>query len=176
MIITKKYKHLNKDFKKLYKLSFPKDERLPKWFLSFLIKGKHGNLIHYYDDNNFIGFTISITFDEFTCLAFFATEPKYRNQGYGKQILDNYYKENEKQIIFLNCEVPERKDNDDIKYRRLSYYKRNGFVLIPLTMTYKNIDYLTLVNKQINDEQINTLKEKLVHYGCNCKIDNSINL
>ena len=142
--------------------------------LSYLIKTKKGNLTHYYDLGNFIGFTLSVNFDEFTCLAFFATDPKYRNQGYGKKILDIYFQENEKQTIFLNCEVPENIDKENIKYRRICFYKRNSFKATSLIMSYKNIDYLTLVNKQIDNEKLNKLFNILVKFGCTCRFDTKV--
>lgn len=174
MITVKKYKRLNKEFKQLYRVSFPKDERLPYFFLSSLIKVKQGELAHYYDNEIFVGFTLSFRFKKYTCLAFFATDPKLRNQGYGKQILDIYFKENEEQIIFLNCEVPENMNKENIKYRRLMFYKRNDFVITPLIMSYKNIDYLTLVNKKISDSEVNELYELLVRFGCTCRIDETL--
>lgn len=171
MLTKRKYKHLNKQFKRLYKLSFPKDERLPKLFLKMLLLTKKAELYHYYNEDDFIGFIYSVNFDNFNCLAFFATNPEFRNQGYGKQILDLYSIEKENQIIFLNCELPENKEKDNIKFRRYSFYKRNGFILTPLIITYKNIDYLTLVNKEINNIKLGELNKMMSDFGCSCRID-----
>lgn len=169
---TRKYKTLNKNFLDLYKLSFPKDERFSISFLTNLIKNYDGELINYYDNNNFIGFTLSAKFDQYICLIFFATNPEFRNQGYGKKILDAFKIENENQLVFLNCELPENTDSNNIKYRRYSFYKRNGFILTPILLSYKNIDYLTLTNQKLD---INELIKVLIKYKCDCKLS-KINL
>ena len=174
MITSLETKHLNKEFKELYKISFPKNERLSFLFLSTQLKTKRGVLVNYYDENNFIGFTFSVSFKSFTCLVFFATNPEYRNQGYGKKILDIYFKENNQKIIFLNCEAPENNDKENIKYRRFSFYRRNGFLPTSLIMSFKNIDYLSLVNRELNDNEFEELRNIFLHYGCTCKIDTNI--
>lgn len=174
MITTIKIKRLNKEFKKLYKISFPKNKGLPLFALSFILKKRQGELIHYYDEDNFIGFTFSIPFKSFKCLVFFATDPKYRNQGYGKRILDIYFENNKNETIFLNCETPENNDEENINYRRFSFYKRNGFLPTPLIMTYKNIDYLSLANKELNNDDLEKLREILTNYGCECRIDTTV--
>ena len=174
MITTRKNKHLKKEFKDLYKISFPKDERLPYLFLEFQIKTKRGELIHYYDEENFIGFTFSVSVKNYNCLMFFATNPNYRNQGYGKKILDIYFENNKEKTIFLNCETPENNDKENIKYRRFSFYKRNGFLPTSLVMSYKKIDYLTLVNKKLTDDELEELRVAFIQYGCVCKTDTKV--
>ena len=174
-MITKKYKTLSREFKELYKASFPENERLSYTFISKILQKKESILIHYYEDSGeFIGFTLSTTIDKFTCLAFFATNPVIRNQGYGKRILEQYLKENTDKIVFLNCEIPNSNDSSDIKYRRYSFYKRNGLTLTPLVMCYKNIDYLTLVNKQAYSLIIDELNEMFISWNCSTRLDTKI--
>ena len=174
MILTRKSEKLSREFKRLYKLSFTRDERLPNRFLSHLLKDNKAELVHYYDEGKFIGYTYSVSFGEFICLAFFATNPEFRNKGYGKKILEIYSKANENKIIFLNCEVPENKDEQNIKFRRLSFYKRNGLILVPVVMSYNGIDYVTLVNKELSEKKVNEFNKMLNSTGCACRIDKSI--
>lgn len=49
--------------------------------------------------------------------------------------------------------MPENNDKENIKYRRFSFYKRNGFLLTSLIMSFKNVDYLSLVNRELNDNE-----------------------
>lgn len=172
MLQTKSIHHISRNFYKLYKLSFPKEERLPFRYLYRHVHNKNNSLLLYYDDEKYIGFTLSIKFDNYICLAFFATNPEYRNKGYGTQILNLYLENNSKEIVFLNCESFD--NEEDIKYRRYSFYLRNGFLKIPLLLLYNNIEYLTLANRSLSKEEITLLRDAFIKKKCDCRIEKNI--
>lgn len=174
MFVAKRFRHIDKDFYRLYKLSFPKEERLSLLLLLILIGKKADYLYQYYEEDKFIGFTFSVTFGKCSSLILFATNPDYRNKGYGKQILQEYLKNNSNNNVFLNCELPDLKSNDDIKYRRLNFYLRNGLKFAPLIMTYKNVSYLTLTNKKFSEDEINDIVKVYKQYKCSYRLDNDI--
>lgn len=170
-LTTKKFNSLNDEFKELYIESFPEGERMEYSLLTKMLEDSKNSLVNYYDEGKFIGFTINLVYEHFCCLLFFATDSRYRNQGYGKRILDVYFKENQSKTVFLSCEIPDASNNEDIKYRRLSFYKRNGFIVTPLITMYKNIEYLTIVNKEISNDELEELHQLFLSFKCPCRFE-----
>lgn len=75
-------------------------------------------------NNVYIGSITYWDFTEFIYIEHFATEPLYRNKGYGSQTLQ-ILKEKNKVPIVLEAEEP----TDEISRRRIAFYKRQGFKL-----------------------------------------------
>lgn len=76
------------------------------------------------EDKTPIGLITYWELDGFHYIEHFAIHEQYRNKGYGQQILGLIQKEI-KGMIVLEVEEP----TDDITYRRIAFYQRQGFVL-----------------------------------------------
>ena len=63
-------------------------------------------------------------FDEFIFFEHLAVRKDKQNQGIGTKILNQLVKETSKNIV-LEVELPK----DELKQRRIEFYKRNGFIL-----------------------------------------------
>ena len=87
------------------------------------------NKPHFYtnlilEDKTPIGLLTYWELDKFHYIEHFAIHEQYRNKGYGQLVLGLIQKEI-KDMIVLEVEEP----TDDITYRRIAFYQRQGFVL-----------------------------------------------
>ncbi|WP_425379688.1 GNAT family N-acetyltransferase [Spiroplasma endosymbiont of Stenodema calcarata] len=125
--ITKKFYDL-KIVRELIKTSFPKNERLPFWFLLWKTRKKYVNFLAFYDENVFVGFLYLVTKDDLTFVLYIAVNNKIQSKGYGSQIL-NYIKilyPNNK--IILNIEqIDENAANNEQRKKRRAFYLKNGY-------------------------------------------------
>jgi len=75
------------------------------------------------DDNNFAGFISMWRFKNFIFIEHFAISSKYRNKGYGKEVL-SYLKDREKLPLVGEIEPP---NMSPMALRRRNFYERQGF-------------------------------------------------
>ncbi|MGT2681560.1 GNAT family N-acetyltransferase [Streptococcus porci] len=115
---------------KLYRLSFPKEERLPYWFLLFQILRTKADFQAYRDGKKVIGFSYSIAGKSADFLLFLAVSPEFQSQGYGTAMLQNVKNSAGEKPLIVAIEPPfELCDNAEQRLRRLAFYEKNGFQL-----------------------------------------------
>jgi ribosomal protein S18 acetylase RimI-like enzyme len=107
---------------KIFKESFPEDERRNFKEQNDLLKESRYNLNPIYDGDEIIGFTAIWDFDDFTYVEHFAVKKDLRGKGYGSKIIKDVISKNDK-LIILEVEKPET----DEAIRRIEFYKRVGF-------------------------------------------------
>ena len=76
------------------------------------------------DDNHPIGLLTIWNLESFHYIEHFAIHEKFRNKGYGQKVIKLITNEI-KEMIVLEAEEP----SDDITYRRIKFYQRQGFTL-----------------------------------------------
>ena len=76
------------------------------------------------DDNHPIGLLTIWDLESFHYIEHFAIHEKFRNKGYGQKVIKLITNEI-KEMIVLEAEEP----SDDITYRRIKFYQRQGFTL-----------------------------------------------
>ena len=76
------------------------------------------------DDNQPIGLLTIWDLESFHYIEHFAIHEKFRNKGYGQKVIKLITNEI-KEMIVLEVEEP----SDDITYRRIKFYQRQGFTL-----------------------------------------------
>ena len=123
--LSKSNAHLFEQALKLYRSSFPVEERRDDSEQQRVLKKEdyHFDLIML--DDAFVGVMLYWETESFVFLEHFTTLPHLRGKGYGKSALDLLKKKNK--IILLEIEPP----IDDTTQRRYNFYKRNGFIMNP---------------------------------------------
>jgi len=114
----------------LYESSFPECERRPTAGWLKMI----GNHIYFKAwevadaENAFCGLITAWDFASFTYVEHFATIPSLWGKGAGGEALDLFIKKHAGKPVVLEVEPP----LSDLPRRRVGFYKRHGFSLIPL--------------------------------------------
>lgn len=113
---------------RLYRASFPKDERIPLPFLHLLtILRKNARFLAFYDGEDLVGFAHVISDGELLFVLFLAVDPTARSQGYGSRILAALREAYPDHEMFLEIEpVGTDAPNEEQRVRRLAFYERNG--------------------------------------------------
>lgn len=144
-----KYPNYNKEIKKLYTKSFPKNERFPFWILKHSMKKGKGVLQAIIYENNFIGMFYIVNCESSYYLMYLAIKEEYRNKKYGTKVLRDLH--NKYGTIFLSVEKP----SNEISKRRKKFYLRNNYYETNFYCNEKNVDYEVLCNNKnyiISDE------------------------
>ncbi|MFI3322985.1 MAG: GNAT family N-acetyltransferase [Rikenellaceae bacterium] len=111
----------------LYTSAFPREERRSKEYHLETMRRDKFSFDAVLDDDKFVGIVAWWDFDQIRYIEHFAVCPTLRGGGYGAKILKMFGSESQKTIL-LEVEYPE---NDQLKMRRIEFYKRQGFVLNP---------------------------------------------
>lgn len=126
---VKKVKLSNKDVKKIYVDSFPKEERMPFLMMVLLTKITHTDFLAFYDKDTLCGFVYSATINNITFIMFLAVDKSIRSKGYGSKILEkmqNLYPNNKIVISIERCDVDAMNITDRIRRKKL--YLKNGYI------------------------------------------------
>lgn len=114
--------------KRLYRSAFPKEEQVPFFVLRFLTLIKGVDLICYRENDDFCGFTYTVTEGNVVFVLFFAVNEALRGQGYGSSILKFLRKKNPGRTVILNVEpLDPEAENAEERVRRVRFYEKNGF-------------------------------------------------
>lgn len=136
----------DEQLKTLYKTSFPENEQIPWNDLIRLIEEMNLDFTAYYEDNNFIGFTIIFPHKKFNWFWYFAVIPKLRGQGKGRKILAALIEKYKGKNIVLDMESPKQEcDNKEQRIRRHNFYSRNGFRDTNLYRKYENLEMTIMI-------------------------------
>ncbi len=122
--VTSDNKELFNKCWRLYTSAFPEEERRPLEYHLEALKRKEFLFEAIFDNEIFVGIICWWSFNEIIYIEHLAIEDNLRSFGYGKKILNLFIGEHLKPIL-LEVEAPE----DDIKQRRIEFYKRIGFKL-----------------------------------------------
>lgn len=140
----KKVKLSNKNVKKIYFDSFPKEERMSFLMMVLMTKITHTDFLAFYDKGKLCGFIYSATMENITFIMFLAVDKNIRSKGYGSKILEEIqrlYPNNKIIIPIERSDVEATNINDRI--RRKNFYSKNGYIdtgyLIKLSKTEQEI-------------------------------------
>ena len=126
--------------KQLYETAFPEGEQIPWEDLMRLVGEMPLDFIAYYDEEEFIGFTIVYPRKSFNWFWYFAVRKELRGKGYGQQILTQLIEQYKGQTFVLDMESPTQVcENIDQRQRRHDFYLRNGFRDTNVYRTYNDI-------------------------------------
>ena len=152
--------------KRLYETAFPDGEQIPWDDLMRLVGEMPLDFTAYYDDEEFIGFTIVYPRKAFNWYWYFAVCEELRGQGYGQKILSQLIEHYKGQTSVLDMESPTQVcDNQNQRKRRHNFYLRNGFRDTNVYRSYNNITMTIMMRgegtftMQDWDEITNELKQ-----------------
>ena len=104
--------------------SFPADERRPFAQQKELLKKQEYKIYVLRNQNSVQGFIAVWELEGLLFIEHFAMDKACRNQGFGSKLL-SYITDKYTRTICLEVEIP----TDELTYRRVEFYKRNGFYL-----------------------------------------------
>ena len=142
ILTTKQITAANADeqMKRLYETAFPEGEQIPWDDLIRLVEEMPLDFTAYYEDGDFIGFTIVYPRKSFNWYWYFAVRDELRGKGYGQQILTMLLEHYTGQTCVLDMESPTQVcDNITQRKRRPEFYLRNGFRDTYVYRTYNDI-------------------------------------
>ncbi len=123
---------------KLYLEAFPEVERKP--FDEMTKKAEEGVLefVAIEEDNGeFIGLGISILYDKYALLDYFAIEKEKRGMGYGRKALMEFKKRYSDRLFLLEIESTfDECDNPQDRLRRKDFYLSCGMVCMPYIVNF----------------------------------------
>ena len=122
----------------LYLEAFPEVERKP--FESMVQKMQEGKLEFVSieeDDGEFIGLGITILYDKYALLDYFAIAKDKRGMGYGRKALMEFKKRYSDRLFLLEIESTfDECDNIDDRLRRKGFYLSCGMVCMPYIVNF----------------------------------------
>lgn len=152
--------------KRLYETAFPDGEQIPWDDLMRLVGKMPLDFTAYYDDEEFIGFTIVYPRKAFNWYWYFAVCEELRGKGYGQKILSQLIEHYKGQTSVLDMESPTQVcDNQNQRKRRHNFYLRNGFRDTNVYRSYNDITMTIMMmgegtfTMQDWDEITNELKQ-----------------
>ena len=152
--------------KRLYETAFPDGEQIPWDDLMRLVGEMPLDFTAYYDDEEFIGFTIVYPRKAFNWYWYSAVCEELRGKGYGQKILSQLIEHYKGQTSVLDMESPTQVcDNQNQRKRRHNFYLRNGFRDTNVYRSYNDITMTIMMmgegtfTMQDWDEITNELKQ-----------------
>lgn len=152
--------------KRLYETAFPDGEQIPWDDLMRLVGEMPLDFTAYYDDEEFIGFTIVYPRKAFNWYWYFAVCEELRGKGYGQKILSQLIEHYKGHTSVLDMESPTQVcDNQNQRKRRHNFYLRNGFRDTNVYRSYNDITMTIMMmgegtfTMQDWDEITNELKQ-----------------
>lgn len=133
---------------KLYRISFPKEERKPFWLI--LTGALRGNfeLFSIEDSKRFKGLAITLKNNDLALLDYLAISPSEKGGGYGSRALD-FLKDYYKGFRFF-LEIENSSDEKAPNYRerqlRKKFYEKNGFSPLPFNVNLFGVNMEILGN------------------------------
>ena len=126
-----------REIERIYKSSFPEDQRLPFEEFQKLLVGADTSFLAFYDEDKLAGFTHLFHFEDYTIISYLAVNPAVRSKGLGSRILQELRDYLPGRTMIAEVEGPDQAAaNQEQRLRRLHFYDKNGF-----TPTGYHIDY-----------------------------------
>ncbi len=131
-----------KYIKKLYRISFPPEERAPFYLLSRKARLKNVDWLGIYDKEQCIGFFYILNYLDLSYVFYFAIDYNMRGRGYGTKALAELKNQYQNRRLFLAIEQTEKNaPNYDERVKRKNFYARSGLTAIGGKVREGNVIY-----------------------------------
>ncbi len=135
----------------LYETAFPVEEQIPYEELKLLMVEMPLDFTAYYEEDEFLGFTIVYPRKGFNWFWYFAVREELRGQGVGQQILTRLLRRYSTSMNILDMESPTQVcDNQEVRRRRHAFYLRNGFSDTGVGKSFDEVDMIILKHGEGN--------------------------
>ena len=135
--------------KKIYKKSFPKNERFPFWILLLNILKKKSKMYILLNNKKVNAFIYTIYYKQMIFILYLAVEEHSRNNGYGSYLLNWFLKNNVNKEIYVNIdEIDDKYQDNEIRKARMNFYLNNNFYLTNYLSVEKSGNYNILTTKK----------------------------
>lgn len=163
LYITEQSEELN-IIKNLYHKAFPKNERMPFWFLLWKTRQNNVEFLGLYDDVGFVGFVYLIHDKDITFIFYLAICENMRSKNYGTKTLELLKCRYVGNRIVLNVESPcVKSKNQHQREKRKNFYLKNGFFQTHFNLLEANETYEVLANnKEITIEEYHNLMKTYI--------------
>ena len=112
----------------LYETSFPREERVPFWYLSQKAKRQENDWLLLYEKSELIGSIYVVQYQDIVFIWYFALFEEYQGNGFGSCVLKELQEEYEGKRLILNIEIQDsQSENFEQRKRRKQFYLRNGY-------------------------------------------------
>ena len=112
----------------LYTLAFPRVDKFAFDAMCRFAESGGADFTAYLDEGKFCGFSFTLKAGHYLFVLYLAMDPALRSQGYGSRVLQSLAAENPGVDLVLDIELPyEDAPNAEQRYRRRTFYERNGF-------------------------------------------------
>lgn len=137
------------DFRKLYNVSFPSEEKVD--FDGFF-SGVFENfiLVGQYDNGELVGMMHFIVKKDFIHLNYFAITPNKRGEGYGSKFLSWLKRRYRLPIVVDVEELDPTSKNYQCRIKRHHFYNKNGFTHGEFTFMWQGVFFTYLHYKDIS--------------------------
>lgn len=130
------------DIRDLYDSAFPANERKPFEFIIKRAEEGDCEVLAIEDESGiFFGMAITILYQEFALLDYFAIVPQCRKSGIGSQALQRLLQKYADRKFILEIESADAKDADyEQRVKRKSFYLKNGLKPMGFQVTLFGVD------------------------------------
>ena len=136
-IVNKDHRDIG-EVKRLYDTAFPLNERVP---FEKLLDHQQSQMIAFYD-KEFIGFVYMYNDKDIISIAYYTIKEDFRNQGYGSSCLQMIHELKNEYRIFVDIEkTNDNAFNREQRYRRKSFYIKNGYKETSIQYKWRNESY-----------------------------------
>jgi len=150
ILVDDKYVNYGK-VKHLFEHAFPSEERPP---FSMMLSLDNNKLYAVEDHSEFVGLLSTVECEDLLYVFFLAVKKKYRQRGYGSQILKDVLDNNSGKRIFLMAEDPDIEcDNKNERDNRIRFYSHNGFSKTDVKVTEYGVKYVLLTSGEKVDKE-----------------------
>ncbi|MGN7762002.1 GNAT family N-acetyltransferase [Paenibacillus sp. 22594] len=133
--------------KELYHSSFPKIEQIPFRNILKLCEKDKAALLIFTDNNEFVGFTLLIHYQDIIFILYFAINNQIRGKGYGGRALQIIRETYINKRIILNIETTKQNgQNQEQRMKRKLFYLNNGYTEAGLSVEDKGETYDMLIS------------------------------
>ena len=152
--------------KHLFEHAFPLEERPPFKFHIALHRQKIYGVYH---KKNFVGLVNLVFYQDIIYLYFLAIKKKYRQRGFGSQILEDLFAKYDQdyRIYLIMEEVDESYPNYKERIARATFYIKRGFNISDIKISEFDVTYSLLNNHKVVNfiDHLNIFKYLLEENG-----------
>lgn len=165
-ISLKRINFFSKDYKKisrLYRTAFPADERAPMLLLAIKSRDENVDFWGIYANGKWVGLAYVISAGTASYLFYLALSENMRGKGIGSKALQAVLMQYEGQRVFLALEqLDESAENSEERIRRRSFYLKNGFKPLPLTIREASVTYDVMGTGEVQPKEYESMMKKFL--------------